>query len=78
MTVLFHLYFKDMNEPSNFVDGSTEGCTKSKYDNPPFTPPLTGGTLIQKTICPSSRHHNGVHYDLHSMYGHSELIASQE
>ena len=69
---------KDMNEPSNFVDGSTEGCTKSKYDNPPFTPSVLGGTLIQKTICPSGRHFNGVHYDLHSMYGHSELIASQE
>ncbi|CAF0799837.1 unnamed protein product [Didymodactylos carnosus] len=28
----------DMNEPSNFVDGSEEGCTSSPLDNPPFTP----------------------------------------
>ncbi len=29
---------KDMNEPSNFVDGSLSGCTNSTYDNPPYTP----------------------------------------
>lgn len=28
-----------MNEPSNFVEGSTVGCTKGPLDNPPFTPP---------------------------------------
>ncbi len=27
-----------MNEPSNFVDGSTLGCTNSSLDNPPYTP----------------------------------------
>ena len=27
-----------MNEPSNFVDGSLSGCTKSTFDNPPYTP----------------------------------------
>jgi len=25
-----------MNEPSNFVTGSTQGCTKGKLDNPPY------------------------------------------
>ncbi len=27
-----------MNEPSNFVDGSIDGCTSGPLDNPPFTP----------------------------------------
>ena len=27
-----------MNEPSNFVEGSVEGCTNNSLDNPPFTP----------------------------------------
>jgi hypothetical protein len=27
-----------MNEPSNFVNGSVEGCTNSTLDDPPYTP----------------------------------------
>ncbi len=27
-----------MNEPSNVVPGSVDGCTKNSLDNPPFTP----------------------------------------
>jgi len=29
---------QDMNEPSNFVTGSTQGCTSGKLDNPPYVP----------------------------------------
>ena len=28
----------DMNEPSNFIPGSTEGCPRSTYNSPPFLP----------------------------------------
>ncbi|XP_041372826.1 lysosomal alpha-glucosidase-like [Gigantopelta aegis] len=62
----------DMNEPSNFKDGSIHGCTSSSLDNPPYLPAVTGHSLHQKTICPSSRQHLGVHYNLHNLYGHFE------
>lgn len=27
-----------MNEPSNFLEGSSEGCPSTSLDNPPYTP----------------------------------------
>ena len=29
---------QDMNEVSDFVDGSLDGCPHTKYDYPPYTP----------------------------------------
>jgi len=65
-----------MNEPSNFVDGSTSGCPSDTYDQPPFTPSICGG-LLTKTICMSGRQEAGIHYNLHNMFGHTEGIATQ-
>ncbi|XP_035695531.1 lysosomal alpha-glucosidase-like [Branchiostoma floridae] len=66
----------DMNEPSNFVDGSTHGCPDNHLEKPPYTPAVVGGSLSAKTLCASSQQHLSTHYNLHNLYGHFEIIAS--
>uniref|UniRef100_A0A670XY36 Lysosomal alpha-glucosidase-like n=1 Tax=Pseudonaja textilis TaxID=8673 RepID=A0A670XY36_PSETE len=66
----------DMNEPSNFIDGSTEGCSKGDLDNPPYTPGILGGSLSAKTICASAKQNLSVHYNLHNLYGLMEAKAT--
>ncbi|XP_020898902.1 lysosomal alpha-glucosidase [Exaiptasia diaphana] len=68
----------DMNEPSNFVEGSTSGCPASKWDSPPYTPHIIGNTLKSKTICMSANQNGYRHYDVHSLYGYSETVATMK
>ena len=66
----------DMNEPSNFFQGSTSGCPAGdSLDNPPYTPAICDGITF-KTICASAEQEAGKHYNLHNMYGHTEGIAT--
>lgn len=66
----------DMNEPSNFVPGSLDGCPDNKLENPPYVPAVKGGNLRHATICTSSQQNLSSHYNLHNLYGLSEAIAS--
>ena len=81
----------DMNEPSNFMDGSYAGCGEgSTYETPPFIPRLAqdSNDMVNKTICMTStewvdNHITGVpektlHYNSHSLYGHRFSIATAE
>ncbi|GAV06167.1 hypothetical protein RvY_16194 [Ramazzottius varieornatus] len=68
----------DMNEPSNFVDGSMVGCPKdSSLENPPYLPNIAGKTLNTRTLCMTAKHHAGLHYNLHSTYGIYQAKATQ-
>ncbi|CAF2591307.1 unnamed protein product [Rotaria sp. Silwood2] len=62
----------NMNEPSSFIDGSSDGCTTNYLDNPPYVPHILGNSLSSKSLCPSSQHYLSQHYNLHSMYGYFE------
>ncbi|XP_068932192.1 lysosomal alpha-glucosidase isoform X1 [Petaurus breviceps papuanus] len=68
----------DMNEPSNFVPGSVEGCPNNDLENPPYVPGVIGGTLRAATICASSCQYLSSHYNLHAIYGLTEAIASHD
>ncbi|XP_030389755.1 lysosomal alpha-glucosidase isoform X2 [Gopherus evgoodei] len=68
----------DMNEPSNFVAGSLDGCPNNKLENPPYVPGVLGGSLRAGTICASSQQYLSSHYNLHSLYGLTEAIASHD
>ncbi|KAK2817716.1 hypothetical protein Q7C36_021649 [Tachysurus vachellii] len=66
----------DMNEPSNFFDGSIDGCHDNELENPPYTPYVLGGSLKAKTVCVSAQQKSSSHYNLHSLYGLMEANAT--
>ncbi|ELK13786.1 Maltase-glucoamylase, intestinal [Pteropus alecto] len=68
----------DMNEVSNFVDGSLSGCSTSNLNYPPFTPRVLDGYLFCKTLCMDAVQHWGKQYDVHNLYGYSMAIATAE
>ncbi|XP_032930427.1 lysosomal alpha-glucosidase-like isoform X2 [Catharus ustulatus] len=66
----------DMNEPSNFMDGSEHGCPPGELDSPPYTPAVLGDSLSAKTVCASAEQKVSVHYNLHNLYGLMETKAT--
>ncbi|XP_066250642.1 lysosomal alpha-glucosidase-like [Euwallacea similis] len=64
----------DMNEPSNFLSGSANGCPKSNLESPPYLPGVDGGALNYKTMCMTARQYAGLHYDVHNLFGITEAI----
>ncbi|XP_040857870.1 probable maltase-glucoamylase 2 [Ochotona curzoniae] len=75
----------DMNEPSNFVDGSVSGCRDEILNNPPYMPYLEARDkgLSSKTLCMESEQilPDGSpvrHYDVHNLYGWSQTKPTYE
>lgn len=66
----------DMNEPSNFLSGSTTGCPNSLLEDPPYVPAVLGGKLNYKTMCMTAKHYAGRHYDVHNMYAMAEAVVT--
>ncbi|EEZ99945.2 lysosomal alpha-glucosidase [Tribolium castaneum] len=66
----------DMNEPSNFLSGSFNGCPKTSLDSPPYLPSVDGGALNYKTMCMSAKHYAGLHYNVHNLFGFTEAIVT--
>lgn len=66
----------DMNEPSNFLSGSFNGCPKSSFEHPPYLPAIDGDQLNYKTLCMTAQHYAGFHYNVHNIYGFTEAIVT--
>ncbi|KAJ8280469.1 hypothetical protein GJAV_G00054930 [Gymnothorax javanicus] len=67
----------DMNEVANFKKGSTKGCVANKLNYPPFTPKILDGVMYSKTLCMDANQTWGNHYDVHSLYGYSMVLATE-
>ncbi|XP_048460068.1 maltase-glucoamylase [Rhincodon typus] len=68
----------DMNEVSSFKFGSVKGCVKNQWNNPPFVPKIVDRLMYAKTLCMDAQQTGGMHYDLHSLYGHSMILATEQ
>ncbi|XP_077970548.1 maltase-glucoamylase-like [Styela clava] len=82
--VKYDALWVDMNEPANFQpDNATKleamNCS-DEYNRPAYIPNILwyGVGLHDKTLCMENQQYMGLHYDLHSLYGHTMSIATYE
>ncbi|KAF8774096.1 Lysosomal alpha-glucosidase like protein [Argiope bruennichi] len=69
----------DMNEPSNFYNGGSDGCMNSSYEDPPYIPNGDSNLpLYHKTICMTARHYSTIHYNEHNLMAIREAIATNQ
>ncbi|KAF5907893.1 maltase-glucoamylase, intestinal-like, partial [Clarias magur] len=68
----------DMNEVSSFLKGSTKGCADNTLNYPPFTPNILDNLMYSKTLCMDAKQYWGNHYDVHSLYGYSMVLATEK
>ncbi|XP_071751949.2 sucrase-isomaltase, intestinal [Centroberyx gerrardi] len=68
----------DMNEVANFKKGSTKGCADNNLNYPPYTPKILDEVMYSKTLCMDAKQYWGSHYDVHSLYGYSMVLASEK
>uniref|UniRef100_A0A671YCK1 alpha-glucosidase n=1 Tax=Sparus aurata TaxID=8175 RepID=A0A671YCK1_SPAAU len=67
----------DMNEVANFKKGSINGCADNNLNYPPYTPRVLDEVLYSKTLCMDAKQAWGNHYDVHSLYGYSMVLATE-
>ncbi|AWO99215.1 putative maltase-glucoamylase intestinal-like [Scophthalmus maximus] len=68
----------DMNEVANFKKGSNKGCADNKLNYPPYTPKILDEVMYSKTLCMDAKQAWGNHYDVHSLYGYSMVLATEK
>uniref|UniRef100_A0A8D0L7P9 P-type domain-containing protein n=1 Tax=Sphenodon punctatus TaxID=8508 RepID=A0A8D0L7P9_SPHPU len=85
MSMNFDGLWTDMNEPSNFIDGTIGGCRDLELNQPPYMPDLVSRALMTGldlvTMCMESEQHlpDGTpvsHYNVHNLYGWAQAKPS--
>ncbi|XP_030741124.1 putative maltase-glucoamylase-like protein FLJ16351 [Echinops telfairi] len=66
----------EMDEVSNLLQGSDGGCDSNSLNYPPFTPRVLDRLLFERTLCMDTEFYDGLHYDVHSLYGYSMAQAT--
>ncbi|KAG7264689.1 hypothetical protein CRUP_006216 [Coryphaenoides rupestris] len=59
-------------------DGLWIGCVKNNLNYPPFIPHILDGLMYSKTLCMDAKQTWGNHYDVHSLYGYSMVLATEK
>lgn len=61
------------NEPSNYANGSINGCLQDNLNQPPYKPKTKGHRLFERTLCMDAVHwfkgNKHRHYNVHNLYG---------
>uniref|UniRef100_A0AAX7UK94 alpha-glucosidase n=1 Tax=Astatotilapia calliptera TaxID=8154 RepID=A0AAX7UK94_ASTCA len=78
LTEIYCMSLQDMNEVSNFKQGSAKGCASNNLNYPPFIPNILDNLMYSKTLCMDAKQSWGNHYDVHSLYGYSMVLASEK
>ncbi|XP_013863590.1 maltase-glucoamylase, intestinal [Austrofundulus limnaeus] len=68
----------DMNEVASFIKGSNKGCAKNNLNYPPYTPKILNELIYSMTLCMDAKQAWGNHYNVHSLYGYSMVLATEK
>ncbi|XP_054582612.1 putative maltase-glucoamylase-like protein FLJ16351 [Eptesicus fuscus] len=75
-TLEFDGVWLEMEEVSNFLQGSDDGCECNIWNYPPFTPRVLDRSLFAGTLCMDAEVYQELHYNVHSLYGYSMARAT--
>ncbi|XDB49451.1 hypothetical protein AB1E18_003024 [Capra hircus] len=75
-TLEFDGVWIEMDEVSSFLQSSDQDCELNNFNFPPFKPRVLDHLLFARTLCMDTEFREGLHYDVHSLYGYTMARAT--
>ncbi|KAI4585152.1 hypothetical protein MJG53_006686 [Ovis ammon polii x Ovis aries] len=75
-TLEFDGVWIEMDEVSSFLQSSDQDCEVNNFNFPPFKPRVLDHLLFSRTLCMDTEFREGLHYDVHSLYGYTMARAT--